>query len=134
MAANATNTLQATIISADANGVISINRGFGNPALAGNTADLTINQVLVNGDNAIVAFAGTYFQLYVKNNSAIGSGLNLTVKYTPTGGVQQLSPLITPGSVFVIWGVANNVVGAGFGSLVFNASAANLIVEYFLGT
>src|ERR1700760_1436402 len=98
----ATNTLQATIISADANGVISINRGLGNPSLGGNSALMVINNILSAGDNSIVTFVGTYFQLYLKNNAAAGSGLNIIVKYTPTGGVQQISPLIPPGGVFIL--------------------------------
>lgn len=136
MAANATNTLQATIVSADQNGVISINRGLGNPALAGNVAELTINQVMAAGDTLIFAAtnpAPALFQLYVKNNAANGSGLNLIVKYTPSGGANQSTPPIPPGGVFIYWCTLNSNAPSGITSVTLNASGANLPVEYFMG-
>lgn len=130
--ANATNTLQATIISADANGVISITRGMGNPALAGNFGDLTINQTLALGDN-IIPLPGTPVQnIYVRNNAAAGSGLKVIVKVVPQGGAQAVLATLEPGGVFIWWNVINTDAAGGYSALTLNASAA-LQVEYFLG-
>src|SRR5690242_6059762 len=99
--ANATNTLQATIISADQNGAISINRSLGNPALAGNVGQLSINVLLNIGDNPITIPATPVQNIYVKNNAATGSGMKVIVKVTPQGGAQQTLATLEPGGVFI---------------------------------
>lgn len=131
---NATNTLQATIISADQNGVISITRGLGNPALAGNFGDLTINQQLpIAGDNTIALPMNPVQNIYVKNNAASGSGQTVIVKATPNGGAQAILAKLEPGGVFIWWNIINTDANGGYTSLVLNASAINISVEYFLG-
>ena len=131
--ANATNTLQATIISADANGTISITRGFGNPQLAGNFADMTINQLLASGDNALTLPGSPVQNIYIKNNAANGSGQTITPKITPNGGAQQTLAKIEPGGVFVWWNTINTDANGGYTAVTLNSSAANVPVEYFLG-
>lgn len=132
--ANATNTLQATIISTDQNGNIPINRGMGNPQLAGNVGEFTLNQNLANGDNVITLPAANIFQLYVKNNAANGSGLKIVVKYSVNGGAQQIGPAIEPGGVQVpVWNTINTDNAGSLTALTLNASAANIPVEYFIG-
>lgn len=133
MPANATNTLQLTLTSADQNGVISITRGAGNPSLAGAVGDLTINQLLANGDNTIALPSAVVFNLYIKNNAANGSGQKIVIKATPSGGAQQTLAALEPGGVFCWWNTINTDNPGGYSNLVLNANAANVPVEYFLG-
>lgn len=133
MPANATNTLQLTITNADQNGVIGITRGAGNPQLAGNVGELTVNQQLVSGDNTIALPQATIYNIYVKNNAANGSGQKVVVKATVTGGAQQVLAALEPGGVFAWWNPINTDTAGGYTALVLNASAANIPVEYFLG-
>jgi hypothetical protein len=133
MAANATNTLQATIISADANGAISINRGLGNPALAGNVGQLTVNEQLSLGANVItMALGSSIFNLYVKNNAAAGGG-TVSVALNLNGAGLQTVALLQPGGVCIIWNTVNNVGGSGYTGMTLTASVGTLPVEYFLG-
>lgn len=126
---DATNTLTATITSTeDSTGVIPVNRGLGNLAFDSNVAEFCYYQKLSAGDNTIALPDGKAFQLYVKN---IDPSLTLTVKYTPTGGVQQLSPLLAPGDVFLFWQAVTNVA-SGITALILNSSGTAL-VEYFIG-
>lgn len=137
MPANATNTLQATIISADANGTISINRGFGNPAFSGNVGDLTINQILSNGANVIpLPISGTVTgiqNLYIKNNAAPGGG-TITVTVSINGAAAVVRAILQPGGVDLVWNTPSPPVAASqITSLTLTASVANIPVEYFVG-
>lgn len=137
MPANATNTLQATIISADANGTISINRGFGNPAFPGNVGDLTINQILANGANVIgLPISGTVTgmqNIYVKNNAAPGGG-TITVTLAINNGAPFTAAILQPGGVFLVWNVPSPPVAASqYTAMTLTGSVANLPVEYFVG-
>lgn len=136
MAANATNTLQATIISADANGAISINRGLGNPALAGNVADMTINQILSNGANVMsLPITGTVTGLqnvYIKNNAAGGGG-TITVAVNVNGAGLVTIGLLQPGGICIpVWNIVA-VVASQITAITLTASVANIPVEYFFG-
>jgi hypothetical protein len=136
MAANATNTLQATIISADANGAISINRGFGNPALAGNVGDLTINQQLANGANVMslpITGGVTGLQnVYIKNNAGPGGG-TITVAVNINGAGLVTIALLQPGGICVpIWNIVA-VAASQITAITLTASVANIPVEYFFG-
>jgi len=106
MAANATNTLQATIISADANGTISLNRGLGNPSFAGNVGDLTINQFFLTEQMLLdYLYSGTVTGLqniYVKNNAAGGGG-TITVLLNLNGVGLVTVAVLQPGGVLLIW-------------------------------
>lgn len=133
-----TNTLTATITGTeDTTGNVPINRGLGNLAFSSATvsqfAEFVSYQRLNNGDNPIV-IPGPLTkasQVYVKNLDATN---NIVVKYTPSGGVQQLSTTLGPGEVFIIWQAqGNSATGAGITAFVLNASAANVLCEYFLG-
>lgn len=133
MAANATNTLQATIISADANGTISINRSMGNPALAGNVGQITINEQLSVGANPITMALGSgIFNLYVKNNAAPGGG-TVAVGLNLNGAGLQTVALLQPGGVCLMWNIVNNIAGSGYTGMTLTASVGSLPVEYFLG-
>lgn len=133
MAANATNTLQATIISADANGAISINRNFGNPALAGAFGQITINELLALGANVLnVALGSSIFNVYIKNNAGAGGG-TIQVSTNLNGAGLQVVALLQPGGVFVVWNTINTVGGSGYTGITLTASIANVPVEYFLG-
>ncbi len=137
MPANATNTIQATIISADANGVISINRGFGNPSFPGNVGDLTVNQILSNGANVIpLPISGTVTGLqniYIKNNAAPGGG-TITVFYSINSAAGVTAAILQPGGVFVMWNIPSPPVAASqITALTLTASVANIPVEYFVG-
>lgn len=129
MALNTTNTLTATITATeDATGVIPVNRGLGNLAFDSNYGEFTYYQKLTIGDNVISLPNGKAFQVYVKN---IDPSLTLTVKFTPQGGAQQLSPLLAPGDAFIIWQTVANAA-SGITGLTLNSSGTAL-VEYFLG-
>lgn len=130
--ATSTNTLQATITATDANGNTSINRGLGNPSLAGVVGDLTINQLLANGANVMALPSANIFNIYVKNLAAPGGG-TITPVLTPSGGAAQTLAPIQPGGVLIIWNVINSVAGAGYTSIGLTASVANVPVEYFFG-
>jgi len=137
MAANATNTLQATIISADANGTISLNRGLGNPSFAGNVGDLTINQILSNGANVIgLPISGTVTGLqniYVKNNAAGGGG-TITVLLNLNGVGLVTVAVLQPGGVLLIWNTTSPGVAASqYTAMTLTGSVANIPVEYFCG-
>lgn len=131
--ANATNTLQMTITSADQNGIIGINRGAGNPQLAGNVGELIVNQQLASGDNVISLPQANVYNIYVKNNAANGSGQKVIVKATPQGGALQTLASLEPGGVFIWWNPINTDNLGSFTALTLNASAANIPVEFFLG-
>lgn len=135
--ANATNTLQATIISADANGTISITRGFGNPSFQGSVGDLTVNQSLANGANVIgLPISGTVTgvqNLYVKNNAAPGGG-TVTVLVNLNGAGLVTVAVLQPGGIFLVWNVTSPAVAASqYTALTLTASVANIPVEYFFG-
>lgn len=137
MAANATNTLQATIISADANGAISINRGLGNPSFQGNVGDMTINQILSNGANVInLPISGTVTgaqNIYVKNNAALGGG-TVTVLTNLNGVGLVTVAILQPGGVYVVWNTPTPPVAASqYTGMTLTASVANIPVEYFIG-
>ena len=126
---DATNTLTATITSTeDSTGVIPVNRGMGNLAFDSNYGAFCYYEKLVVGDNSIQLPNAKAFQIYVKN---IDPSLTITVKYTPQGGSQQVSPLLYPGDVFVIWQEVTNA-SAGITGLIVNSTGTALI-EYFLG-
>jgi|SRR5882757_1056169 len=135
MAANATNTLQATIISADANGTISINRGLGNPSFAGNVGDMTINQILSNGANVIaLPISGTVTgaqNVYVKNNAAGGGG-TVTVSTNLNGAGLVVVAILQPGGVYAVWNVVA-IAASQYTGMTLTASVANIPVEYFIG-
>src|SRR5262249_53050720 len=131
--ATSTNTLQATITATDANGNTSINRGLGNPSLAGVVGDLTINQVLANGDNAMTLPAAVIFNLYVKNLAAAGSGQKIVPKVTPSGGAQQTLAALEPGGVLLWWNVISTDNPGGYSAVTLNGSASSIPVEYFFG-
>lgn len=133
--ATATNTLQATITSTDANGNTSINRGLGNPSLAGTVGNLLINQTLANGANIIsLPDTGTVTgiqNLYVKNNAAPGGGvvqITISINAAPVVVVA----LLQPGGVFLMWNVVV-VAASQITELILTASVANVPVEYFVG-
>jgi hypothetical protein len=132
MADNITNTLTATITSTeDSTGNVPINRGLGNLAFDANSAVLQQFPKLASGDNTIDIPNGKAFQVYVKNNDP---SLQIIVKYTPTGGTQQVSPSLGPGEIFLIWQINTNAAAsAGITALVLNASGANALYELFLG-
>lgn len=136
MAANATNTLQATIISADANGAISINRGLGNPALAGDVGDLTVNQILSNGANVMtLPISGTVtgmHNVYIKNNAAGGGG-TITVALNINGAGLVTMAILQPGGVCIpVWNVTK-VAASQVTAITLTCSVANIPVEYFFG-
>lgn len=133
--ATATNTLQATITSTDANGNTSINRGLGNPSLAGTVGNLLINQTLANGANVIsLPDTGTVTgiqNLYVKNNAAPGGGtvqISISINAAPAVVVA----LLQPGGIHVQWNVVV-VAASQITALTLTASVANVPVEYFVG-
>lgn len=132
MSNNMTNTLTATITGTeDSTGNVPVNRGLGNLAFDSIFSEFTTYQKLASGDNTITIPNSKAFQVYVKNNDP---SLNIIVKFTPTGGVQQESATLGPGEVFLMWqAITNAAVGAGITALVLNASGANALVEYFLG-
>jgi hypothetical protein len=137
MAANATNTLQATITSTDANGNTSINRGLGNPSFPGNVGDMTINEQLNNGANVIpLPIGGTITgiqNIYVKNNAAPGGG-TVQVSININGVGLVVVDLLQPGGVYISWNVPTPPVAASQKTgLTLTASVANIPVEYFLG-
>jgi len=127
-----TNTLTATITGTeDSTGNVPINRGLGNLAFDSNFSDFVTYQALASGDNTISIPNGKAWQVYVKNND---SSLLITVKYTPTGGAQQVSCLLGPGEVFLMWQKITSVAASqGITGLTLNASGANALCEYFLG-
>lgn len=133
--ATATNTLQATITSTDANGNTSINRGLGNPSLAGTVGNLLINQTLANGANVIsLPDTGTVTgiqNLYIKNNAAPGGGtVQITISINAAPAV--VVALLQPGGVFLMWNVVV-VAASQITALTLTASVANVPVEYFVG-
>lgn len=130
---NATNTLQATITSTDPNGNTSINRGLGNPSLAGAVCEAALYQLLPAADQAITLPASPIYNIYVKNNAAAGSGITIIVKLTPNGGAQQVLAKLEPGGVFLWWNVINTDANGGYTALTLTASGANTPVEYILG-
>jgi len=134
--ANATNTLQATIISADANGVISITRGLGNPALAGNVGIEAINQQLANGANVMaLPIAGLITGLqnvYIRNNAAPGGG-TVTVAVNINGAGLNTIAVLQPGGVCIpVWNIVA-VAASQITAITLTASVANIPVEYFFG-
>ncbi len=133
MAVTATNTLQATIVSADGNGIISINRGLGNPALQGVFGQMTVNELLALGANPInMTFGSNIFNLYVKNNASGGGG-TITVQLNLNGGGLVTVAVLQPGGAILIWNIVNNIAGSGYSGMTLTASIANTPAEYFLG-
>lgn len=127
------NTLTANITSTEiSTGNVPVNRGLGNLGFNAIYADFTTyQQLLVIGDTTIAIPMGKAFQVYVRN---LDNALKITVKYTPTGLTQQVSPTIGPGEAFIIWQQNTNAdPNAGITALVLNASGQPCIVEYFLG-
>jgi hypothetical protein len=137
MAPNATSTLQATIIMADANGAIPVNRGFGNPSFGGNVGDMTTNQILSNGANVItLPISGTVTGMsciYVKNNAAPGGG-TVTVQTNLNGTGLVTVAVLQPGGIYCVWNVVVPPVNASqYTQLTLQASVANVPVEYYFG-
>jgi hypothetical protein len=133
VANNMSNSLSATIIATeDTTGNVPINRGLGNLSFDSIFAEFTAYQNLSNGDNVITLPDSPAYQVYVKNNGASG---NIIVKYTPQGGAQQVSPVLGPGEIFLIWQANNSAANptAGITALIVNASTANIPIEYFIG-
>jgi hypothetical protein len=127
-----TNTLTATITGTEkSTGNVPINRGLGNLAIDSTFSEFCTYQLLASGDNTIVIPNAKAYQIYVKNNDPT---FFVIVKYTPTGGVQQLSSTLGPGDIFMQWqSISGAPAAAGITALVLNASGANCEVEYFLG-
>jgi hypothetical protein len=135
MAANATNTLQANITSTDPNGNTSINRGLGNPSLAGSVGEATLYQQLNNGANAL-ALPSTGLitglqNFYVKNNAAPGGG-TVQVSINVNGAGLVIAALLQPGGVYITWNVVV-VAASQITGITLTASVANIPVEYFFG-
>lgn len=135
MSVPSTNTLQATVLATDANGNTSINRGLGNPTLAGLFSKLvesasiaagTVN-LLGGGDSSPV------FNIYIKNNAAPGSGITLTPVLTPNGGAAQTLAPLEPGGVFIWWQQTNSVANGGYTNVSVTAAGGTCAFEYMLG-
>jgi len=130
MANKITNTLIANITAQeDSSQNVIVNRGTGNPNFDSVLAQMTEYFVLANGANVIPLPSATCFQLYVKNNDA---ALLVTPSITPKGGVAAILPQLYPGDQLIIW-QSNAGANAGFTALTLTASAANCLVEYFIG-
>jgi len=130
MANKITNTLVANITSQeDSSQNVIVNRGTGNPNFDSVLAQMTEYYVLANGANVIPLPAATCFQLYIRNNDA---ALLITPSITPKGGVAAIYPQLYPGDQMFIW-QSNTGANAGFTALTLTASAANTLVEFFIG-
>jgi hypothetical protein len=130
MANKITNTLVANITAQeDSTQNIPINRGTGNPSFDSVFAQMTEYVVLASGDNVIPLPAATCYQLYVRNNDP---ALIITIKMTAKGGALTTREQLYPGDQFILW-QANTGANAGYTALTLNASAANALVEYFIG-
>lgn len=130
MANNQTNTLTATITGTeDTTGNVPINRGLGNLSFDSNYSDFTTYQNLATGDNSITIPGVKATQVYVKNNDQTNT---IIVKFTPTGGAQQVSPVLQPGEVFILW---QKAASAGISGLTLNVPGVGVtcLCEYFLG-
>lgn len=129
---NANNTLQATITSTDINGNTSINRGLGNPTLNGNQGNLNINFSVAAGTTTL-GTGTNFFNLYMKNDSAPGSGITVTPIITPSGGAAQTLAPLQPGGVLIIWNVVNNVPASGYTTLAVTVAGGTAQIELFTG-
>ena len=130
MANKITNTLIANITSQeDSTQNVIVNRGTGNPNFDSILAQMTEYFVLAAGANVIPLPAATCYQLYIRNNDP---ALLITPTITPKGGIAAILPQLYPGDQMFIW-QSNGGANAGFTALSLTPSAANALVEFFIG-
>lgn len=131
--ANATNTFAATITSQDSNNNVPLNRGLGNPVLAGSIGQFAQAALTGNaGVDTVVNFPpgyATIYNLYIKNNAAPG-GATITVKWTPTGNANATIIILQPGSFIAVWEVA---AAGGITALTVAGSTNATPYEIFMG-
>ena len=133
MATQSTNTLSATITATDINGNTSINRGLGSPTLAGVQGVLSISNSVAAGGPTTLA-TGNFFNIYIKNDSAPGSGITLTPVLTRNDATVVTLTALQPGGVIIIWNVINTVVASGYTTVAVTIAGGTCQLEYFVGS
>lgn len=133
--ANATNAFAATITSTDSTSNVPVNRGLGTPTLAGSMGQFAQQAVTGNaGIDTVVSFPpgyATVYNIYIKNNAAVGSGQKITIKWTPQGGAEVTICTLDPGSFICYWNIINTA--DGITTLKVNGSANQTPYEIFMG-
>jgi len=128
-----TSTLIATITGVDANSEQPITRGIGSPSLAGAVGELSSYQNLSTAavETTLQLPATTVYCIYIKNLNGVGAGKTLSIKGTPTGGVEAVLAKLSPGGVFIYWQTVNSE--GGYTSLKLTPEANDTPFEIFLG-
>lgn len=132
--ANSTNTLQATIVATDANGNSSWNRGLGNPFLAGNYGDGFLPANFPVGTFNVGTPNGNPIRnLYIKNDSAPGSGITVTINVGFNGAPVALRSILQPGGVDIFWNVINTAPASDMTGLQLVIAGGTATIEMFFG-
>jgi hypothetical protein len=131
--ANMTSLLTATITGTDVGGKTPINKDIGSPSFPGKTGDLTSYQE--SAVAAPITLPVTPAQcVYIKNLAAAGSGVTLSVAWTPNGGAAVgVVTVLGPKGVLLLWNQEFPVIAAmGISALTLTPSAL-CQYEYYIG-
>lgn len=131
--ANMTSLLTATITGTDVGGKTPVNKDIGSPSFPGKTGDLTSYQ-----ESAVAAVitlpVSPAHCVYIKNLAASGSGVTLSVAWTPTGGAAvAVVCVLSPKACLLLWNQEFPVVASqGITALTLTPSALCQF-EYYIG-
>jgi len=133
MGQNTNNAFIATIVATDdTTGNVPINFGTGNPAFDSAIAKLERYHNLSAGANviAISTPSGIAAEVYIKNVDP--NNKTVTVTWTPNGGASATVIVLNSGDQIIFW---TNPSGntPGISALTLTPSAANALVEFFIG-